>query len=102
MAMSLGVPLMVFLFINFLVTSTVVINYLTTKLLKQGYRYHKLSYVFKFNRRHYELIGKYHVSLRKLLQQGISNLLFYGDLIFNFKKGNPYFSTSFPGEWLTV
>ena len=46
---------------------------LTAKLLKQGYRYHKLHKAFsKFYRRHSWLVEKYNVSLRKLLQQGIS------------------------------
>ena len=41
-------------------------KYLTAKLLKQGYRYHKLRKAFsKFYRRHFELIEKYHVSLKK-------------------------------------
>ena len=46
---------------------------LTAKLLKQGYRYHKLRKAFlTFYRRHSELVEKYNVGLRKLLQQGIS------------------------------
>ena len=68
---------------------------LTAKLLKQGYRYHKLRKEFsKFYRRHFELIEKYHVSLKKLMQQGICNPEFYGDLVYKFKKiiGNPNFS----------
>ena len=53
---------------------------LTAKLLKQGYRYHKLRKAFsKFYRRHSEWVEKYNVSLRKLLQQGISELEFYSD-----------------------
>ena len=41
---------------------------LTTKLLQQGYRYHKLRKPFsKFYRRHYELISKYNVGLKTLL-----------------------------------
>ena len=41
---------------------------LTAKLLKQGYRYHKLCKAFsKFYRWHFELIEKYHVSLKKNL-----------------------------------
>ena len=41
---------------------------LTAKLLKQGYRYHKLRKAFsKFYRRHSELVVKYNVSLWKLL-----------------------------------
>ena len=57
-------------------------KFLTAKLLKQGYQYHKLRKAFsKFYRRHFELIEKYHVSLKKLLQQGISNPEFYGDSV---------------------
>ena len=69
-------------------------KFLTAKLLKQGYRYHKLSKAFsKFYRSHFELIEKYHVSL-KLMQQGICNPEFYGDLVYKFKKiiGNSNFS----------
>ena len=41
-------------------------KFLTAKLHKQGYRYHKLRKAFsKFYRRHFELIKKYHVSLKK-------------------------------------
>ena len=41
-------------------------KFLTAKLLKQGYLYHKLRKAFsKFYRRHFELIEKYHVSLKK-------------------------------------
>ena len=40
---------------------------LTAKLLQQGYRYHKLRKTFsKFYRRHYELISKYNVGLKKV------------------------------------
>ena len=47
-------------------------KFLTAKLLKQGYRFHKLCKAFsKFHRRHFELIEKYHVSLKTLMQQGI-------------------------------
>ena len=73
-------------------------RFLTAKLLKQGYRYHKLRKAFsKFYRRHFELIEKYHVSLKKLMQQGISNPEFYGNLVYKFKKiiGNPNFSDLF-------
>ena len=73
-------------------------KFLTDRLLKQGYRYHKLRKAFsKFYRRLFELIEKYHVSLKKLMQQGISNPEFYGDLVYKFKKiiGNPNFSDVF-------
>ena len=60
---------------------------LTAKLLKQGYRYHKLRKAFsKFYRRHYELISKFNVGLKLLLQQGLSEPEFYGDLVYKFKK----------------
>ena len=60
---------------------------LTAKLLKQGYRYHKLRKAFsKFYRRHYELISKFNVRLKSLLHQGLSEPEFYGDLVYKFKK----------------
>ena len=41
---------------------------LTAKLLKQGYRYHKLRKAFsKFYRRHFELISKFNVGFKSLL-----------------------------------
>ena len=61
---------------------------LTAKLLRQGYRYFyfKLRKAFsKFYRRHSALIEKYSVSLKTLLQQGISELEFYGDLVYKFR-----------------
>ena len=70
-------------------------KFLTAKLLKQGYWYYKLRKAFfKLYRRHFELIEKYHVSLKKLMQQGICNSEFYGDLVYKFKKiiENPNFS----------
>ena len=42
-------------------------KFLTAKLLRQGYQYHKLRKAFsKFYRRHFELIETYHVSLKNL------------------------------------
>ena len=53
---------------------------LTAKLLKQGYRYHKLRKAFsKFCRRHYELISKFNLGLKSLLHKGLSEPEFYGD-----------------------
>ena len=52
---------------------------LTAKLLRQGNRYFKLRKAFsKFYRRHSALLEKYSVSLKTLLQQGISEPEFYG------------------------
>ena len=60
---------------------------LTAKLLKQGYRYHKLRKAFpKFYHRHYELISKSNVGLKSLLHQGLSEPEFYGDLVYKSKK----------------
>ena len=60
---------------------------LTAKLLRQGYRYFKLRKAFsKFYRRHSALVEKYNVSLKTLLQQGISEPEFYGDLVYRFRK----------------
>ena len=60
---------------------------LTAKLLRQGYRYLKLRKAFsKFYRRHSALVEKYNVGLKTLLQQGISEPEFYGDLVYRFIK----------------
>ena len=60
---------------------------LTAKLLKQGYRYHKLRKTFsKFYRLHYELFSKFSVRLKSLFHQGLSEPEFYGDLVYKFKK----------------
>ena len=62
---------------------------LTAKLLRQGYRYFKLRKAFsKFYRRHSALLEKFSVSLKTLLQQGILEPEFYGDLVYRFKKKN--------------
>ena len=61
----------------------------TQKLLKQGYRYHKLRNTFsKFYRRYsnYDLISKFQVGLKSLLRQGLSEPDFYGDLVYKLKK----------------
>ena len=61
--------------------------FLAAKLLKQGYRYHKIQNAFsKFYHRHSELIVKYKIGLKTLLQQDISEAIFYGDLVFKFKR----------------
>ena len=55
---------------------------LTAKLLRQGYRNFKLRKAFsKFYHRHSALVEKYSVSLKTLLQQGISKPEFYGYLV---------------------
>ena len=60
---------------------------LTQKLLKQGYRYHKLCKTFsKFYRRYYYLISKFQVGLKSLLRQGLSEPDFYGDLVYKLRR----------------
>ena len=62
---------------------------LTAKLLKQGYRYHKLRKTFwKIYRRHSELVSNFNVGLKSLLHvhPGLSDPEFYGDLVNKLKK----------------
>ena len=72
---------------------------ITEKLLKQGYRYHKLRKTFtKFYFRNLNLINKYKCNLKALLTQGISHPDFYGDVIYKLRKivGHNHFQTLFP------
>ena len=67
---------MVFIFLNLfdlleflvmLMTLILVNKVLTAKLLRQGYRYHKLRKAFsKFYRRHFDIVSKYNVGLKTL------------------------------------
>ena len=60
---------------------------LTAKLLSQRYRYHKIRKAFtNFYRRHFDIVSKYHVGLKTLLLQGLSEPEFYGDLVYKFRK----------------
>ena len=71
---------------------------LTRKLLKQGYRCHKLRKTFsKFYRRYYDLISKFQVGLKSLLRQGLSEPDFYGDLVYKLRRivGSGCFSAQF-------
>ena len=62
-------------------------KWLTQKLLKQGYQYHKLRKTFsKFYRRYYDLISKFQVGLKSLLRHGLLEPEFYGDLVYKLKK----------------
>ena len=55
---------------------------LTRRLLRQGYRYHKLRKAFsKFYRRYCGLVSGFQVGLKSLLRQGLSEPDFYGDLV---------------------
>ena len=71
---------------------------LTQKLLKQGYRYHKLRKAFsEFYRRCYGLVSGFQVGLGSLLLQGFSEPDFYGDLVCGLKRivGSNNFSAQF-------
>ena len=62
-------------------------KFLTQKLLKQGYWYHKLCKTFsKIYRRYFDLISKFQVGLKSLLPHGLSEPKFYGDLVYKLKK----------------
>ena len=81
-----------------LMTLTTETYFLTAKLFQQGHRYHKIRKAFsKFYHRHTELIVKYNIGLKTLLQQGISEPIFYGDLVYIFKRivEKPSFSDQF-------
>ena len=66
---------------------------LIAKLLEQNYQYYKLrNKNSKFYRRHYELASKSKVRLKSLLQQGLSELEFYGEIG---KKSRACFSDQF-------
>ena len=59
---------------------------LTQKLLKQGYRCHKLPKTFfKFYSRYYDLISNFQVGLKSLFRQGRSEPELYGDLVYKLK-----------------
>ena len=61
--------------------------FLAAKLLKQGHRYHKLRKAFpKFYRRHFDILSKYNVGLKTFILQGLSELEFYGDLVYKFRN----------------
>ena len=66
--------------------------------LNLGYRYHKLRKAFsKFYRRHSDLVSKFNVGHKSLLQQGLSEPEVYGYLVYKSRKIYAYndFSTRF-------
>ena len=66
--------------------------HLTEKLLKQGYRYHKLLKTFtKFFHRYNVLVHKFGATCRSLIRNGISHPRFYGNIriiVYNSYKFN--------------
>ena len=71
---------------------------ITSKLLTQGYRYHKLRKTFgKFFRSYSELLSKFgDFSFQEYLSKGISHPVFYGDLVYKLRrvKDTPNFFSS--------
>ena len=61
---------------------------ITSKLLKQGYRYHKLRKTFgKFFRSYSELLSKFgDISFQEYVFKGISHPVFYGDLVYKLRR----------------
>ena len=61
---------------------------ITTKLLTQGYRYHKLRKTFrKFFRSYSKLLSKFgDISFKEYVSKGISHPFFYGDLIYKLRR----------------
>ena len=60
---------------------------LTAKLLRQGYRYHKLRKAFsKFYRRHFDIVSKCNVGLKTFLLQGLSEPEFMATWCINSEK----------------
>ena len=61
--------------------------HLTEKLLKQGYRYHKLLKTFtKFFHRYNVLVHKFGATCRSLIRNGISHPRFYGNIVYKSYK----------------
>ena len=71
-----------------LMTSSTVTLFETARLLKQSYRNHTMrnTSFLKFYHRHSELIVKYISGSKTLQQQGISEPIFYSDLVYKFKR----------------
>ena len=71
---------------------------ITSKLLTQGYRYHKLRKTFgKFFRSYFELLSKFgDISFQEYLSKEISHPVFFGDLVYKIRrvKDTPNFSSS--------
>ena len=70
----------------------------TARLLKQGCGCHRIRRAFsKFYHRHSELIVKYNIGLKTLLQQGMSEPIFYSDLVLWIQKS--CWRTQFGGQF---
>ena len=62
---------------------------ITSKLLTQGYRYHKLCKTLKFFRSYSDLLSKFdEISFQEYVSEGISHPVFYGILICKLRRVN--------------
>ena len=88
---------MVFTFLSWLYLLGVVLAFrfltsknlqLTSKLLTQGYRYHKLRNTFgKFFRSYSDLLSKFgEISFPEYITEGISHPVFFGDLVYKLRR----------------
>ena len=72
--------------------------HITSKLLTQGYRYHKLRKTFgKFFRSYSELLSKFgDISFQEYVSKEISHPVFYVDLVYKLRrvKDTPNFISS--------
>ena len=60
---------------------------ITSKLLTQGYRYHKLRKTFgKFLRSYSDLLSKDAISFQEYVSKGITHPVFYGDLVYKLMR----------------
>ena len=61
---------------------------ITSKLLTQGYRYHKLRKTFgKFFRSYSEFLSKFGaISFQEYVSKGITHPVFYGDLVYKLRR----------------
>ena len=93
--MSPGVPHMGYTYLNLLdspellqilVTLTAVIKPLLPNFLGRAIVIKLRKAFSKFYRRHSVLVEKYNVILKTILQQGIAEPDFYGDLVCRFRK----------------
>ena len=59
-----------------------------SKLLTQGYRYHKLRKTFgNFYRSYFELLSKFGaISFQEYVSKGITHPVFYGDLVYKLRR----------------
>ena len=102
--MSPGIPHMGYTYLNLLDSPELLQSLMTlTTVIKPNFLGRAIVILnfgkafSKFYRRHSALLEKYSVSLKTLLQQGISEPEFYGDLVYRFRNivGKSNFSEQF-------